>query len=97
MPLHDWSQEDGHLIAHPGSFGGIWRGPNGNTLARLYKSTATIAEKGPFVFAKANTNVSTNLRRSRFDFDCNGWPQSARNSALRTLGRDTIIAPKNLR
>ncbi len=43
------------------------------------------------MFSKANTHTGSNLKRSKLSLDCNGWPQSARNRALRAISRDTIM------
>jgi alkaline phosphatase D len=43
------------------------------------------------IFAKATTHAGPGLNRFKFDLDTNGWPQSKRDQALRTLGRDTIM------
>lgn len=43
------------------------------------------------MLAKGNTHIGKTLRRFYRDVDTNGWPQSARNKALRTLPRDTIM------
>lgn len=43
------------------------------------------------MFAKANTHIGKTLRRFYRDMDTNGWPQSARNRALQTIPRDTIM------
>lgn len=43
------------------------------------------------IFAKATTHAGAGLKRFTFDLDTNGWPQSKRDKALRTLGRDTIM------
>lgn len=43
------------------------------------------------MFAKANTHTGNQLERFYRDMDANGWPQSARNRALRALPRDTIM------
>ncbi|MEM9079645.1 MAG: alkaline phosphatase D family protein [Verrucomicrobiota bacterium] len=43
------------------------------------------------MFAKAQTHTGPKLKRLRASLDSNGWPQSARNRALKTVGRDTIM------
>lgn len=43
------------------------------------------------MFSKGTTNIGATLRRFEIDMDTNGWPQSARNEALRVIGRDTIM------
>lgn len=48
------------------------------------------------MFAKAATHGGPNLGRFKFDLDTNGWPQSKRDAALRTLGRDTIMVHGDL-
>jgi len=48
------------------------------------------------MFAKATTHAGPNLARHHFDLDTNGWPQSKRDAALRTLGRDTIMVHGDL-
>lgn len=48
------------------------------------------------IFAKASTHAGPNLRRHVFDLDTNGWPQSKRDAALRSLGRDTIMVHGDL-
>lgn len=48
-PLHDWSQEDGGLIATPGNFGSrVFKKIPNYEWARLFKSTAVIGESGRF-------------------------------------------------
>lgn len=43
------------------------------------------------MFSKGTTHIGATLRRFEIDMDTNGWPQSARNKALRTIGRNTIM------
>lgn len=45
------------------------------------------------IFCKASTHAGKELKPSRIDFDCNGWPQTARNRALGILknNRATIM------
>ena len=43
------------------------------------------------MFGKGSTHSGPTLNRLRIDLDSNGWPQSARNRALRAIPRDTIM------
>lgn len=43
------------------------------------------------MFSKGTTHIGATLRRFEIDMDTNGWPQSARNRALRSIGRNTIM------
>ncbi len=37
------------------------------------------------IFCKASTHSGKELKQNKYDFDSNGWPQTARNRALRSL------------
>lgn len=43
------------------------------------------------MFSKGTTHIGAKLRRFEIDMDTNGWPQTARNQALRSIGRSTIM------
>lgn len=43
------------------------------------------------MFSKGNTHNDAQLKRLEIDLDSNGWPQTARNRALRSIGRNTIM------
>ena len=43
------------------------------------------------MFVKASTHSGDKLKRKKNSLDPNGWPQTARNRALKTIGRDVIM------
>ncbi|WP_419194687.1 alkaline phosphatase D family protein [Novipirellula herctigrandis] len=40
------------------------------------------------IFCKASTHSGQTLKRSRYDLDCNGWPHTPRNRALKLLANN---------
>ncbi|MEL7497581.1 MAG: alkaline phosphatase D family protein [Planctomycetota bacterium] len=62
-----------------------WSQKTANAKARVVLSQT--------IFCKASTHTGKDLKKSRIDFDCNGWPQTARDRALNLLQnhRSTIM------